>query len=370
MHRFCSLTVTRITLGRESETCILPVMYRPFRLLALVAPLSFVLPACGGDDGSSGSDSNTTGSETTEATENPGTSEGTGSETESPTGSESESETEDPTTEGPTTEDPTTEDPTTEDPTTEDPTTEDPTSETGIDPACGNGMIEGDEVCDDGNNVTEISESNSTPMEYPEGACIDNCGLLLGDCGNGVMDPGEACDDGNLDPYDECTPSCTVNDRSYSSPCYRDCGDEQCSSTNILDGTIVGCDAITPPPNAEKVCLESADDEVLNNEIHLYFAEGKCAVMAQKCEGIVCPGDLTIGDYDNFNECPAGTALVDRVTDSGIVTVYTKVCHKVCDSDADCRWNAFDEVWQKSGENRCQVLPETDPVKICVDAQN
>ncbi len=210
----------------------------------------------------------------------------------------------------------------------------------------------------------------STPMEYPDGACIDNCSLLLGDCGNGVVDPGEACDDGNTDPFDECTPSCTINDAGYDAPCYRDCGGDSCSSTDILDGEIVGCGNLMPPPEAERVCLESADDEILMNEIHLYFAEGKCAAMAQKCEGFACPGNLTFGDYDNFNSCPPGAALLDRVTDQGIVTVYTKVCHKVCESDADCRWNAFDEVWGRSGENRCQTDPQISPVKVCIDAQN
>ncbi|MGB1275465.1 MAG: hypothetical protein ACPG77_06915, partial [Nannocystaceae bacterium] len=327
-------------------------MYRPFRLLALLTPLAFALPACGGDDGGSASETDPTA--TTEDTQTPGTTE-TGTDTDNPTGNETETTegptTDDPTTDGPTTEDPT-EEPTTEDP-TEEPTTEDPTEEpttdTGIDANCGNGEIEGDEACDDGNNVTEISESMATPMTYADGACIDDCSLVLGHCGDGVVDPGEACDDGNLDPYDDCTPSCTENDGSFSSPCFRDCGGDDCSSTNIQDGEIVGCGNVQAPPNAEKVCLESANDEVLMNEIHLYFAEGKCAVMAQKCDGFVCPGDLTIGDYDSFTDCPPGTEMVDRVTDSGLVTVSTKVCHKVCERDADCRWNAFDDVWVKSG---------------------
>ncbi|MCA9534511.1 MAG: DUF4215 domain-containing protein, partial [Myxococcales bacterium] len=49
---------------------------------------------------------------------------------------------------------------------------------------CGNGVVEGDEACDDG-------EANGTAP----GACRPGCSLPY--CGDGVVDPGEACDEGS-----------------------------------------------------------------------------------------------------------------------------------------------------------------------------
>ncbi|MCA9558265.1 MAG: DVUA0089 family protein, partial [Myxococcales bacterium] len=61
-------------------------------------------------------------------------------------------------------------------------------------PACGNGTIERDETCDDGN------------LEDGDG-CAADCTIEPG-CGNGQLDEGEACDDGNLDAGDGCSPEC------------------------------------------------------------------------------------------------------------------------------------------------------------------
>jgi hypothetical protein len=98
-----------------------------------------------------------------------------------------------------------------------------------------------------------------------------------------------------------------------------------------------------------------------------YFAEGMCATTAQTCMGLACPPD--IGDYAGLKTCPAGSALVDRTTNK-VVTVKTKVCQQTCESDADCRWNAWDSVWAKPGQYRCQVTPDSAGVKICADGQN
>ena len=57
---------------------------------------------------------------------------------------------------------------------------------------CGNGIVEGDEQCDDGNRVDDD-------------ACRNNCTNAV--CGDGVVESvlGEECDDGNAVPNDGCT---------------------------------------------------------------------------------------------------------------------------------------------------------------------
>jgi cysteine-rich repeat protein len=61
---------------------------------------------------------------------------------------------------------------------------------------CGDGFVEaGVEACDDGNTVNDD-------------ACTSSCALPS--CGDGIVQAGEDCDDGNLDDSDDCTSRCLV----------------------------------------------------------------------------------------------------------------------------------------------------------------
>ncbi len=328
--------------------------------LALCLGLGTGLAGCSGDD-SATTETTMAGSTSTDPTS---TSEGT-STTEGTTEDTSTTAAEtDPTT------DPTMTDPTMTDPTTSttDPTTTSTTTDGAV---CGDGEISGNEVCDDSNTKTEPPSDENVPHGYGDADCLDACDLLAPTCGDGVVDLGEDCDDGNTDSQDGCSTSCTVNDGGFDAPCTRDCGGNTCDANDVLDGTIVGCGNVTAPAGTEKVCYDSGHIKLLNIiDRKIYFAEGSCMVAAQKCEGAFCPGFVTFGDYDGFSECPVGTALADRVTDEGGVKVSTKVCHKMCESDSDCRWNAHDEFWTKPGQYRCQATPDSAGVKICADAQN
>ncbi|WAS95898.1 DUF4215 domain-containing protein [Nannocystis punicea] len=71
------------------------------------------------------------------------------------------------------------------------------TISTGDKPACGNGVIEPGEQCDDG---------NATPGDGCEADCAFTPGEL---CGNGMVNVGEECDDGNDVPMDGCENNCT-----------------------------------------------------------------------------------------------------------------------------------------------------------------
>jgi cysteine-rich repeat protein len=61
---------------------------------------------------------------------------------------------------------------------------------------CGDGVIEGSEECDDGNNASGDG-------------CSATCQLEVG-CGNGIVDPGEECDDDNILSFDGCSSTCHV----------------------------------------------------------------------------------------------------------------------------------------------------------------
>ncbi|MFC1474492.1 TonB family protein [bacterium] len=62
-------------------------------------------------------------------------------------------------------------------------------------PVCGNGEVEENEQCDDGN--TDDGDG-----------CSSSCAVETA-CGNGVLDAGEVCDDGNTAGGDECSADCS-----------------------------------------------------------------------------------------------------------------------------------------------------------------
>lgn len=75
--------------------------------------------------------------------------------------------------------------------------TEDTAVDTGWEVWCGNGIIEGDEMCDDGILAGEYN------------GCAPGC--VLGPyCGDGIVNGTEACDDGNRDKKDGCNNRCKI----------------------------------------------------------------------------------------------------------------------------------------------------------------
>ncbi len=109
---------------------------------------------------------------------------------------------------------------------------------------CGNGRVEitpegvGEE-CDCGTDPAHLSDGCVGVNGAPDGTCRADC--LIVRCGNGVVDWQEECDDGNQESGDGCSPACTLER----------CGDgvvdygvgEQCDDANVVshDGCSSGC---------------------------------------------------------------------------------------------------------------------------------
>ncbi len=121
---------------------------------------------------------------------------------------------------------------------------------------CGNGVIEGGERCDDGNDddgdgclstcevaacgdgyvyagVEECDDGNNRGGD----ACTADCLAGVG-CGNGILDEGEVCDDGNIHSDDGCLADCRA---ASCGDGFAQLGSEQCDDGNQLDGD--GCNA-------------------------------------------------------------------------------------------------------------------------------
>lgn len=91
---------------------------------------------------------------------------------------------------------------------------------------CGDGVLDPDETCDDG-NVVDGDECASN--------CRDNT-----NCGNGLLDPGEICDDGSNQSGDGCSADC-LSDESCGNGYIDTIKGEACDDGNNEGGD--GCSA-------------------------------------------------------------------------------------------------------------------------------
>jgi cysteine-rich repeat protein len=123
--------------------------------------------------------------------------------------------------------------------------------DTGPVPDCGDGLVTGDEGCDDANTVDGDGCSSACALE--EGwQCNDQPSSCYPVCGDGVLAGDEQCDDDNIHPNDGCSVECQLEDgwacEGIPSDCQTVCGDgfvvgESCDDGNAVsgDGCSGGC---------------------------------------------------------------------------------------------------------------------------------
>jgi cysteine-rich repeat protein len=109
---------------------------------------------------------------------------------------------------------------------------------------CGNGRIDGEEACDDG-NTDSLDGCSADCLEEPGWSCAEDPGpesVCTADCGDGVRAVGaEACDDGNSGAGDGCSEACAVEtgwDCAPASP-----GGADVCTPLFGDGLVVGDEA-------------------------------------------------------------------------------------------------------------------------------
>ena len=121
--------------------------------------------------------------------------------------------------------------------------------DTGCTPVHGDGAIKGTEQCDDGNtsNGDGCSSSSTTEAGY---ACSGQPSTCVDVCGSGRLRGSEQCDDGNKTNADGCSSTCTIESGfvcsgAPSSCRAKNCGDtyldspEECEQGNYANGD--GC---------------------------------------------------------------------------------------------------------------------------------
>lgn len=92
---------------------------------------------------------------------------------------------------------------------------------------CGDGVLQLDELCDDGNNLDLDGCSAFCSIEGGW-SCAGEPSVCTLKCGNGALDPGENCDDGDLQGGDGCSSACLVESgftcTGEPSVCVHTCG--------------------------------------------------------------------------------------------------------------------------------------------------
>ncbi|MCF7844836.1 MAG: DUF4215 domain-containing protein [Kiritimatiellales bacterium] len=248
-------------------------------------------------------------------------------------------------------------------------------------PYCGDGIPEGDEECDDGDNDNldicdnqcKVPKCGNGEKEYIEecddgsdnsnsedGACREDC--KRAHCGDGVTDlsKGEKCDDGNNVNTDYCSNSCKLpicgnNIKEGDEECDDGDGDnaDGCSNDCKLpdDGLCSLCDLKTCPPNMN--CYQS----LTKNEASCSSAQG--AVAGYTACGPA--GGPTCGDgvKDANEQCDDGN---DDTSD-----LCSNYCHfPFCGNNVIEGWEECDDGNRNNGD-ACNSTCEqrSDPGDSC-----
>jgi cysteine-rich repeat protein len=203
---------------------------------------------------------------------------------------------------------------------------------------CGNNLLDAGEECDDGNRVDHDGCSGLCFLETPvcgnlfleTGEVCDDGNLVNGDgcsntcqievlpvCGNSTIDIGETCDDGNIRNGDGCSSSCRLEGPAA---CNDHIDNDRDGLVDMLDP---GCSnpndtsefnlTIVTPTSTPNVPFLPGTETVLNpigNTIQMWIAQR--SISANLINGVVysLPGDqLTVSVSVPFSENVSSTIL-------------------------------------------------------------
>jgi len=259
-------------------------------------------------------------------------------------------------------------------------------------PGCGDGLLQADEACDDGNTAAgdgcdaacliEIDEECESDDDCGSGVCDptdavcvcdedDDCGegqlcddgvdsnrcVSMG-CGNGVLETGEACDDSNLEDGDGCDSACLVelgeecesDDGCASGLCDptddvctcdsdNDCGDGQVCDDGVDPNRCVGVSCGNGMIEAGEACddanLEDDDGCSATCVVEPGF---ECVDEPSDCEATGCETDSDCGDRQicDAGECVTVECTEDPDCDGSETCDLTSHTCGECSSDSEC----------------------------------
>lgn len=215
---------------------------------------------------------------------------------------------------------------TTDNPTTSD--TEDTTTTPPQPAVCGDGFIDGDEICDDGN---EDDGDDCTVLCRPP------------ECGDGILHVGEKCDDGNKSDSDECTNACEKA-RCGDGKLYED--KEECDDNNDVntDACLTTCKVAQCGDNVIWEGKEVCDDG---------FNDGEYNGCAPGCKG---PSEKRCGDgvvQPEYEHCDTDSKLAGVGCTKQCLYDFSKVPQMSCSKT--CSWAGSSGCDQQDADVYCKL---------------
>lgn len=165
------------------------------------------------------------------------------------------------------------------------------------DNSCGNGVVDPDELCDDGNRLSGDGCSSDCQSQEV--------------CGNGIRDIFEACDDSNLQDDDGCSATCLIEG----------CGNDE------VQGQYEVCDDGSHE-NGDGCSADCASQEACGNG-YIDWALGERCDDGNTDDGDECPADCSAGNCGD-GVLQQGEACDDNNRDDG------DGCSAVCLIESMC----------------------------------
>jgi len=208
-------------------------------------------------------------------------------------------------------------------------------------PMCGDGLLEGDELCDDGNvtrgdgcspscdydgeysscgnGILEIGEACDDGNDVDDDGCTNDCALAA--CGDGIVQAGELCDDGNRVNDDACSNRCGPPHLCGNGEVNRG---EECDDGNASndDGCVPYCASARCGDGFVHVGVEECDDG--NDDDHDGCTTA-CTFSARCGDGVVDPGELCDDGNDDDTDACRNTC-VHAVCGDGVVWAGDEAC--------------------------------------------
>jgi cysteine-rich repeat protein len=190
---------------------------------------------------------------------------------------------------------------------------------------CGNGVLDGDELCDDGN-----TQGND--------GCSEGCDSLE-TCGDGVRNFGEQCDCGD-DPSRTRSPCTAINsDTDAASQCRADCTLKTCGN-GIVEGI--------------EQCEEGQPITTATCETFGYYGGALGCTAFCQLEPSGCVGRCGDGSIQGVEQCD-GANLGSSTTCTQIGYYRGSLaCNALC-SYAGCNGRCGDGVWDQSDGEGCDT---------------
>ena len=202
---------------------------------------------------------------------------------------------------------------------------------------CGNGEIEGDEVCDGDVSCDKAGHFLPASTAFCNADCsaYDTSKCIARDpndtCGNGQLDSGESCEQGDTKPCSELSPNFSIGEAACRTDC-RGWNPENCSNggkyrncTQILE-----CMTKCADDSCKNGCRETGTEQ----GISLFEALESCAA---SCGGIADEECLKSNCYDSYYACNPNQKCGNGVLDEGEICEKkeTKPCQELNSADKE-----------------------------------